>query len=575
MWSLGRQKFKLNVGDIHVDREQNSIDQVGEESMSLRFKRAILSIAMLGLLGVAPVVAQAPDRVTPSAAAKVRVFVDADDSEHKGALIAIADRGLRHEYRSPGNELTFSAELTAGQIRAMERLGARIEAVPLAEPLTRGRRYGALREFVTPSARPVCGDNICQGNESQTCPIDCAAVPPPPSDRACEPQDQREYQTLLVSGDSAATDTGTGINLLIIDTGVNKDHPDLDVVFCRDATKPKIRNKCNDQLGHGTHTSGSAAANGGADGLGLLGAAPGVNLGVEKICDANFCWVDDMVRAIEDGVDNFGPDVISLSFSSPQVASLENAIQHAVDNGALFFASAGNSGPGPNTISYPASDPDVVAVGMLDAARIANRMSSRGIDDTVDTEVGAGEVEFAGGGLVIESTSMDGCYEIMSGTSMSTPSVAGFAAANWHTDADQTRLDLRNILAVDINNSVLLPGYDDTTSGFDTSAGYGLPRNGSGINGSIVAGVNAFQSTVTPGNAVDIYVTGLPNANYRIGVSSPGGDWTYGEFTTNGSGDSALTLTPWTDPGPWLLTVDFGGGATDFGTHFDTFEQTN
>ena len=192
MWSLGRQKLKLNVGDIHVDREQNSIDQVGEESMSLRFKRAILSIAMLGLLGVAPVVAQAPDRVTPSAAAKVRVFVDADDSEHKGALIAIADRGLRHEYRSPGNELTFSAELTAGQIRAMERLGARIEAVPLAEPLTRGRRYGALREFVTPSARPVCGDNICQGNESQTCPIDCAAVPPPPSDRACEPQDQRE-----------------------------------------------------------------------------------------------------------------------------------------------------------------------------------------------------------------------------------------------------------------------------------------------------------------------------------------------------------------------------------------------
>ena len=62
--------------------------------------------------------AQAPTGV------KSRVFVYADDAAHERALIAIADRGFRHRFVSPGNELSFSAELAAGQIRAMGRRGA-------------------------------------------------------------------------------------------------------------------------------------------------------------------------------------------------------------------------------------------------------------------------------------------------------------------------------------------------------------------------------------------------------------------------------------------------------------------
>ena len=531
------------------------------------FFTALLAGGLVMTQAGGPVIGQGPDRAQAPTGAKSRVFVHADDAAHKRALIAIADRGLRHQFVSPGNELSFSAELTAGQIRAMERLGASIEAVPLATPMTRTRRYGALRKIATPAGKPVCNDGICQGNESKTCPVDCGAPPPPEEEaRACTPQDQREYQTLLLSGASAGTDAGKDIRLLVIDTGVNKDHPDLDVAFCRDATGRKIRNKCNDQIGHGTHVAGSAAAYGGADGKGLFGTAAGagVTLGVEKICGAMFCWVDDMVRAIEDGVDNFGPDVISLSFGAPDVDSLVNAVQHAVVvHGALFLVSAGNEGPGADTISYPASDDNTVAVGMLDAARIVNRMSSRGL-----------ELELTGGGFVIESTSMDGCYEIMSGTSMSTPSVAGFAAANWKGSNTATRDYLRDTAAEDINNKAMLDGYDGTKGGFDTSSGYGLPRTDDGTNGFTGATV---QATVAGDGTVDIDidVNGLVEANYRIGVTSPLGDWTYGEFTTEANGKDELTLTPWIDLGTWLLTVDFGGGATDFGAAYDTFEQTD
>jgi subtilisin len=359
----------------------------------------------------------------------------------------------------------------------------------------------------------------------------------------------------------------------VIDTGVNKNHPDLNVTFCRDATGRKIRNRCNDQIGHGTHVAGSAAASGGEDGLGIFGTAPSVELGVEKIC-TTLCWQDDLIRGIEDGTERFQPDVITLSFSATDTDLLRNAVEAAVNSGALFLASAGNNGPGADTISYPAAYPEVVAVGMLDAARIVNRMSSRGSDDENDSGITDREVELAGGGFVIESTSMNGCYEVMSGTSMATPSVAGFAAANWQDSNDDPRSFLRNF-SVDIDNSARfgLEDYDDTTSGYDASSGYGMPQDG-GIEGNNLAAVYVPQANVSPDDEVSITVTGTPNSMFRIGVTSPSGDWTYGEFMTDYSGKRDLTLTPWTDPGTWLITVDFGGGAIpDFGAAYGTFEQ--
>ena len=538
------------------------------------FVGTLIAAGLLAITAFSPAVAQA--------GAKKRVFVYADDAAHERALIAIANRGLRHEFVSPGNELTFSAELTDGQIGALERLGAGIEAVPQVYPMKRERRYGALRQLVTPSAKPFCGDGICKGKENySSCPEDCTAETPEESERVCYPQDQREYQTLLLSGTSGTPPegelAGADIKLLIIDTGVYKGHPDLDVAFCRNATGRKIRNNCKDEIGHGTHVAGSAAGNGGSDAMGLFGTAPGVILGVEKICGALLCFLDDLIRGIEDGVAEFHPDVISLSFSGADIDAFRFAVEAAVADGALFLSSAGNEGPLSDTITYPASDANVVAVGMLDAARIANRMSSRG-----------DEVELTGGGFVIESTAPDGCYTIKSGTSMSTPSVAGFAAANWKGDNVATRAYLRDWLgaAEDVNNSgplgdyAPLDGYDDGTAlDFDTVTGYGMPRTEDGIDGgnSATVAVDQTSTSVAPGETVKIVVNGgLANADstYRIGVTSPSGDWTYGEFTTDDKGDSVLFLTPWTDSGTWLLTIDFGSTAAGFDADFDTFVQT-
>lgn len=353
-----------------------------------------------------------------------------------------AQFGIMHNF-----DEGFTSDLTQGQVMALQKTGVEVEEVAL---------YNIL-------GKPVCNnDGICDSGENPSCG-DCktsGGEDPAPIERTCEPSIQRPYGIAMVNGGSG----GAGINVAVLDTGVMVDHLDLDVALCKDATKRGIKNGCGDNNGHGTHVSGTIAANGGADGLGIFGVAPEVNLWMVKVCGNAGCWGDDIAEAIRYVTDR-GADIISMSLGGDTESSLiKNAITYATDNGVLVIAAAGNDGPNDGSIDYPGANVNVVAVGAINVNENVPSWSSRGVNDG-DYVIEVREVELGAPGVSVESTYKNGCYAYGSGTSMATPHVAGLAAKLWKGSASATRTYLQE----------LAKNHDLHTIGDDTATGFGLP----------------------------------------------------------------------------------------------------
>lgn len=270
----------------------------------------------------------------------------------------------------------------------------------------------------------------------------------------------------------AVADGGASVSIAILDTGIDAAHPDLKrrLEDCKDFTQarqPMVDGKCDDQNGHGTHVAGIVAADGGEDGRGIFGMAPGARLKAYKVCGPRgSCWSDDIAFAIRKAADN-GAKIVNMSLGSDTLSTLiGDAVNYAVSKGVLVVAAAGNDGPYAGSIDYPGAQVGVIAVGALDADIIVADWSSRGINETTQEYVEQeGDVEFAAPGVNIESTYPGGGYAILSGTSMASPHIAGFAAFVWQGTADATRTKLQELA---------LPN-DVGAVGDDNASGWGLP----------------------------------------------------------------------------------------------------
>lgn len=287
------------------------------------------------------------------------------------------------------------------------------------------------------------------------------------------PFDQTPWGIETVYNDPLITKTsgGSNIKIAILDTGALTSHLDLKrrISQCKDFTNfryPIIDGKCEDKNGHGTHVAGIIAADGGVDGKGIYGMAPSANLMIYKVCGSNgLCYADDIAVAIRLATDQ-GAKIINMSFGSDsEIPLINDAINYSVSKGVLPVAAAGNDGPFDNSIDYPAAYASVIGVGAINQSRLVTNWSSRGNNvSTLPFIVENGDIEFTAPGENIESTYNNSGYVIFSGTSMSSPFVAGLAAKFWQSAAvnpAQATRDFLHSLAHDI-----LPVGDDNASGF-------------------------------------------------------------------------------------------------------------
>ena len=217
----------------------------------------------------------------------------------------------------------------------------------------------------------------------------------------------------------ATGNTGAGVKVAVLDTGIDYKHPDLDGNYKGGYDFVNKDADPMDDNGHGTHVAGTIAAE--RDGSGVVGVAPGASLYAVKVLAANGGGnYSDIIAGLQWCVTN-GIQVANMSLGSTTVSTtLETACNNAYAAGVVLVAAAGNNGTTAGTgdnVLYPARYASVIAVAATDSA-----------DKRITTSSTGSTVALSAPGQNIYSTARGGGYATMSGTSMACPHVSGAAA---------------------------------------------------------------------------------------------------------------------------------------------------
>ncbi|RQW80611.1 MAG: hypothetical protein EHM14_04145 [Methanothrix sp.] len=139
---------------------------------------------------------------------------------------------------------------------------------------------------------------------------------------------------------------GKGITIAVLDSGIDKNHPDLVGRVIGETNFITDEVSADDLLGHGTMVSGIIAGSGAASGGKYKGIAPGANLLNVKVIDSKGDGkVSDIIAGIEWAIFN-GADVLSLSLGGINLGETNPPITMAADNaadaGVVVCVAAGN-----------------------------------------------------------------------------------------------------------------------------------------------------------------------------------------------------------------------------------------
>jgi serine protease len=178
----------------------------------------------------------------------------------------------------------------------------------------------------------------------------------------------------------AKSDGGSKARVLVLDTGIDRDHPALKANFEEgrnffDSDTGLDPNDYLDQQGHGTHCSGTIAAAYNPE-TGFTGVAPKAKLLMGRVCGDLGCSNIAVVNGINWGIEK-RVDVISMSLGGPIGSVGERlAVQNAEKAGVVVVAASGNDGTA--KVSFPAAFPTVFAVGAVGSDLVKTGFSQWG-----------------------------------------------------------------------------------------------------------------------------------------------------------------------------------------------------
>ena len=301
----------------------------------------------------------------------------------------------------------------------------------------------------------------------------------------------------------------------VIDTGVDRDHPDLAGVLVPGATFTSVLSSgCtggdDDDNSHGTHIAGviGALAN---NAVGISGVASGVRIMPIKALD---CVGTGAISDIAEGIvwaTDHGARIVNVSLgTTADSTTLRNAVRYALDRNVLVVAAVGNCGGGggrcisPNVPEYPAALPGVLGVGATASDDTIASFSTRGPQVAI-TAPGLRMVSTTPrGNTFLSGRGVTSGYAPLSGTSQASAFVAGVAALVWSAEPALTAAQVYARL-VSTADDLGDPGRDDVfgagrvnafraVAHASVSQGFGATYDVRSVPHAVVAG----SSFVTP-----------------------------------------------------------------------------
>jgi subtilisin family serine protease len=338
---------------------------------------------------------------------------------------------LRSAVREPG--WNRRGQLTVGALRRAYRTAAArpdvarllrrrgIAVTPLW--ISNGVLFHASKDVADRVARVEGVTEVVGGRELELgAEVGAAAAGPQAAPRAVP----TNLVAVGVPGARAAGATGRGAVVGIVDTGVDVRHPDLADAFRREGGWFDPTGRCPDlpcdEGGHGTAVAGLAVG-------ATTGVAPGARWIAARGCTARECTLELVLQSLQymlapnagRGADpDLRPDVVNNSWSIAKASTaLGRAMTALHAAGVLNVFAAGNGGPACRSVGFPASQPEVVAVGAIDGDGHIARFSGRGPGPL------GPEPALVAPGLDVLTTAAGGGYTRVSGTSMAAPEVTG------------------------------------------------------------------------------------------------------------------------------------------------------
>jgi hypothetical protein len=236
---------------------------------------------------------------------------------------------------------------------------------------------------------------------------------------------------------------GSNFSVVIIDTGIDKNHPFFGPDKDGDGVADRIvyqydfsgsnDNDATDYNNHGSHVASIAASSDAK----YPGIAPGADIIVLKVFEDNgngsFFDVEEAVQWVVDNTETYNIASVNMSLSNTRNytnptnisfrnsitgknSSLSDEIQALTDKGVIVVSAAGNAGQ--IGVSYPAADKNSLAVSSVNSNGVIASSSQYHptLTDVFATGVG------------ITAANRNGGTTTLSGTSMAAPQVAGAIA---------------------------------------------------------------------------------------------------------------------------------------------------